>query len=226
MYEKCVNMLSSDDGEPPKKRLRKDSNAYLIGSVDHQILGAKLPSNRQVLSVYFYNTRIAKLSRTESAKLVADEVAIFYNKARIPIALSHNNSLKVERLVDEYRDLQRSASRATERQKLREEAFTEKLDDLFDMAHTDANNLIKDPEIREFLECQRKKGRVGCLLGVEEKKEEAERKREQRKAQEEERRRKASIELSKTGMKIILKNSNRLNTLSVFNNVLYLMCVV
>lgn len=60
---------------------RKDSNLVLIGNINHQILGAKLPSNRQVFSVYFHNTRVANL--------FADEVAIFYNKARIPTAKTY-----------------------------------------------------------------------------------------------------------------------------------------
>lgn len=211
--------MSNSEEEPPKKRLRKDSSIYLVGNIDHQILGAKLPSNRQVLSVYFYNTRTAKLNKSESAKLVADEVAIFYSKARIPIAMPHNNSLKVERLVDEFRDLQRNASRTNERQQLKEKAFTEKLDDLFDMAHADADTLIKDDEIREFLNSQRKKGRVGCLLGVEEKKEAADRKREQRKEQEEARKSKACNELSRNGIfifRIILRNMNRFSDIFIF----------
>lgn len=100
--------MSSSDEEPQKKRLRKDSNLYLIGSVCHQIMGAKLPSNRQVLCVYFYNTQVAKLSSIQSETLVAEEVAIFYNKARIPTAMTHNNSLKVRRLVNEYKDLKKT----------------------------------------------------------------------------------------------------------------------
>lgn len=103
-------MWSSDE-EPQRKRLRKDSNLYLIGNIDHQIIGAKLPSNKQVLSVYFYNTRVAKLSAVVSEKLIAEEVAIFYNKARIPIATTKNNVLKVRRLVNEYKDIQKNCTR-------------------------------------------------------------------------------------------------------------------
>lgn len=104
-------MWSSDE-EPQRKRLRKDSNLYLIGNIDHQIIGAKLPSNKQVLSVYFYNTRVAILSAVDSEKLIAEDVAIFYNKARIPIARTKNNNvLKVRRLVNEYKDIQKNCTR-------------------------------------------------------------------------------------------------------------------
>jgi hypothetical protein len=42
---------------------------FLVGNVNHQIFGAKLPSNRQVLAVLFYNMREVKLSLSESANL-------------------------------------------------------------------------------------------------------------------------------------------------------------
>lgn len=192
--------MSSSDEEPQTKRLRKDSNLYLIGCIDHQILGAKLPSNRQVLSVYFYNTRVAKLNKSESATLVAEEVSIFYSKARIPVAKSYNNSLKVQRLVDEYKDLQKNSSRTNEKQLQKEKMFVDKLDDLFDMSHADAFDIIKDADVREFLNLQRQKGRVGCLLGVEGKKEAAEQRRQLRLDQEKARQAKASSESQQNGM--------------------------
>lgn len=192
--------MSSSDEEPQRKCLRKDSNLYLIGCIDHQILGAKLPSNRQVLSVYFYNTKVVRLSRSESASLVADEVAIFYSKARIPVAKPYNNNLKVQRLVDEYKDLQKGSQRNNEKQIQNEKTFVDKLDDLFDMAHVDALDMIKDTDVRQFLNSQRQKGRVGCLLGVEEKKEAVERKRQLRLEQEKARQAKALSESQRNGM--------------------------
>lgn len=46
----------------------------LIGKVAHQIVGAKLPSNKQV---FFYNMRYVNLSAKESANLTIDAVKIF-----------------------------------------------------------------------------------------------------------------------------------------------------
>lgn len=186
--------------EPPRKRLRKDDNIYLIGNVNHQILGAKLPSNRQVLSVFFYNTRVAKLSADESAKLVAEEVSIFYSKARIPTAVPNNNKLKVLRLVNEYKDLKKNENKTFQSHLNKEAEFIDKLDDLFDMSHNDAMNMIKDSVTRDFLIAQRAKGRVGCLLGIAEKEEETERRRELRVQQEDSRKAKAEKEAMKNGI--------------------------
>lgn len=52
-------------------------NIYLIGSIQHQIIGAKLPSNRQVLQVMFYNMRIVCLTAQESANLAIDATEVF-----------------------------------------------------------------------------------------------------------------------------------------------------
>ena len=67
-----------------------DTSIYLVGKINPQISGQKLPSNRQVLSVLFYNSREVKLTISESANLVARECVKFWEKARISTrALPH-----------------------------------------------------------------------------------------------------------------------------------------
>lgn len=108
--------------------------------------------------MFFYNLRLANLSVKESAMLVAQEVAVFYSKARIPIPKMYNCSMKVERLYNEWRDVQKSSSRRNPTQIQREAAFTEKLDDLFDMAHQNALEMIADEDTREFSDISKAKG--------------------------------------------------------------------
>ena len=43
---------------------------YLVGAANHKIMGAKLPSNRQILAVLFFNIREVKLIVSERANLV------------------------------------------------------------------------------------------------------------------------------------------------------------
>lgn len=193
-------MDSSSDESPQKKRLRKDDDLYLIGNINHQILGAKLPSYRQVLSVFFYNTRIAHMNKSDSAKLVAEEVEIFYKKAGIPTAKPCNSAAKIERLVDEYKKLQKSALRSGPSQIQNEKSFIDKLDDLFDMSHRDAMSMIKDQKVIDFLNSQRQKGRIGCLLGVAKNEQLREEKRELRKQQEEARKVKALNDSMRNGI--------------------------
>lgn len=73
---------------------------------------------------------------------------------------------KVEALVAEWRELQKSAKRGGATQQKLEKEFLEKLDNLFDIAHADAFDKIKNPEDAEFLRLQREKGRPGCMAGA------------------------------------------------------------
>ena len=53
---------------------------YLVGAANHQITGAKLPSNGQILAVLFFNIRDVKLTVSESANLVYSRVHSFLGK--------------------------------------------------------------------------------------------------------------------------------------------------
>lgn len=196
--------MDSSPEQIQRKKLRRDDNLYLIGNIGtwkNKILGAKLPSNRQVLSAHFHNTRNERMSLSASVKLVAEEVAEFYSKARIPVAEPQNNMAKIERLVKEYKSLQKGSGRGNSSSQIeKERVFVDKLDDLFDMSHQDAMHLIKDTDVREFLSAQRKKGRVGCLLGFAQKEQSIEEAQELRVSQEQARKEKAANESMTNGI--------------------------
>ncbi|XP_050524055.1 uncharacterized protein LOC126895832 [Daktulosphaira vitifoliae] len=147
-----------------KVNLRKQ--IYLLGHTVNQIFGCKLPSNIQVLRVLFHNIREVKLSIRDSARLVIDEVLIFWQKARIPTREVRHCILKLEAIYDEWRSLQKNASRQTDTQKKKENCFIDKFDDLFDIAHADAMNLMSIELDKQFLIRQREKGRPGSLSGI------------------------------------------------------------
>ena len=70
---------------------------YFVGAANHQLTGGKLPSNRQILEVLFFNIREVKCTVSESANLVIRECIIFWEKARIPTKSSPNC---IKKLVD------------------------------------------------------------------------------------------------------------------------------
>lgn len=138
-----------------------------IGYVYHQITGSKLPSNRQVLQVFFYNIRFVKLTAKLSAKLAIDAVKIFWQQARIPFREDHKCVQKLLNLYERWKNIQRT--RAEKRSKAQKElarVYFETLDDLFDIATSDVLETIKIAEDRAFLQMQRQKGRPGCMAGV------------------------------------------------------------
>lgn len=187
----------SDSSPSPKKLRSVTKDVYLIGREYHQIMGSKLPSIKQVLSVLFFNTRTVKLSVRESANLVIDEVLIFWKKARIPPRQTPNCVSKLIKLYEEWDKLHKNCKRQTSTQSNNEQHFLNKLDDLFDIAHANALEIIKISEDREFLIRQREKGRPGCMIGVDESLAQKERRRFKRLQQEEERRARNDAEATK-----------------------------
>src|SRR5215469_2063815 len=145
---------------------RSKKSLYLIDHIEIQIVGAKLPSNGQVLRVLFYNMQIVNLHFHESAHLVVKEVEVFWEKARIPTRKNQRCIEKLETLYNEYKLLKKSCNRKSQLQEDRENEFLGKLNDLFDIAHGDAFQLIKIEEDREFLINQRKKCRQGSMIGI------------------------------------------------------------
>lgn len=166
------------------KKLRSDTKIYILERIEHQIVGSKLPSNRQVLGVFLFNMREFNLSLKDSARLVIEEASIFWEKARIPISEKWYCIRKLETLYNTYKDLQRSHTRQSELQTKRENEFIDTLDDLFDIAARNALTSMKNEIDREFLIAQRKKGREGSLIGVDQKESEKEEKRGERKRKE------------------------------------------
>lgn len=193
---------------PPKKKLRSSDKCSIIGSVNHQIVGAKLPSNRQVLSVLLFNTSRLK-NKHKAAILAIQEVTIFWEKARIPTSVEKYCVEKLESLHKTYKyRIKHVARTPTEKEK----HFDDTLDDLFDIAAINAEKTMANEE-KQFLIVQRKKGREGILLGIDRKGEKREELKQDR--IEKERKRKAKSDAEKqmyeTGEKIqlkMVKNSN------------------
>lgn len=184
--------------------LRKNDEIFLIGSVKDQILGCKLPSNRQVLSVLLFKLRRCTSSLRESASLLFDEVADFWQKARIPIKKKGHCIEKIENLYGTWRSLQKNASRQSEIEKKKREKFVDELDDLFDIAHIEALKMISIEEDKLFLVSQRQKGRPGSMQGIDMTLALTEKRKEDRMVHESERR-KRSYEEIETLSKFLLK---------------------
>ena len=146
--------------------LRKDTSVYLIGNYSPQMVGNKLPSIKQALSVLYFNLREVKLTLRQSSKLVIDEVIVYWNKARIPTRDVQHCIKKVEALYNQLIGLHKNSKRRTETQLRNEEIFMQEFDNLFDIAHQDALKIMNITEDKEFLINQRKKGREGHMYGI------------------------------------------------------------
>ena len=86
------------------------------------------------------------------------EALPLWARARIPTRQEYNLVAKLVSLFEEWRTLLKSKGKKSKFQQA-EEAFKEKLKDLFDMAHQNAMKMIKIQEDSDFLNAQRQKGR-------------------------------------------------------------------
>lgn len=139
-------------------------SVFLLGDLDTQICGNKLPSKLQVLKVVLYNIREGNLNLRESARLVVREVKVFWDKARLPIQIESRCVEKVLALYQEWNNLKKHKTRLSNR--VKEEEFSSKLENLFDIAHGNVLEDIDDKR-RTFLENQRRDGRVGYINDIE-----------------------------------------------------------
>lgn len=110
------------------EKLRK---IVMVGQCSHQILGAKLPSNRQILQVFFFNMRFVKLNARESARLAVDATLIFWQQARIPCRNTDKCITQLMRLYDDWQLFKKKINE-TMSAKLQEkyDSFVHDLDDL------------------------------------------------------------------------------------------------
>lgn len=74
--------------------------------------------------------------------------------------------MKLEKLFSEWKNLKKSKSRTTATQKKNEQEFIEKNEELFDISHANAMDIMDEEEDKKFLEMQRKKGRPGIIGGI------------------------------------------------------------
>lgn len=139
----------------------------MVGQTSHQISGAKLPSNRQVLQVFFYNMRFVQQDANASAKLALKAVLIFWEQARIPVRDVYRCSDQILKLYKQWTTIKkRIPSKRSPAQIESAKKFQDSLDDLFDISPEDVFSRIRIEEDKQFLIKQKQKGRPGCMAGV------------------------------------------------------------
>lgn len=125
-------MATSVQTRKGDEKLRK---IVMVGDVSHQILGSKLPSNKQVLQVFFHNIRFVKLNAKDSARLAIDAALIFWQQARIPTREPHKCVDKLLKMYEEWKKLQKNRiEQMAAPMKKKYDEFVSNLDNLFDIA--------------------------------------------------------------------------------------------
>lgn len=143
-------------------RLRQD--IFLIGDIDVQIVGNKLPTKSQVLKVLFFHTRILNVTAQEGIAAVIDEIVVFWKKAQIPVQDVQRCRDKLKKLYDEWRILVKHKNRSDGAIK-KQNDFACSLKKLFDIAPSNVLEVL-DENSKEFLINQRSDARIGFIADI------------------------------------------------------------
>ena len=160
------------------KRTRSD--LFLLGHPPDTFGVSKLPSNREALGLFLkLHFEEKQTIREASTQVIRRAQTIWNAKARIPTKHEQDSIKKLENLFIRWKNLKKLRNRSTEAEVKKRSLFIEVLDDLFDIAHSEAMKMIDLKEDKDFLIAQREKGRRGtfgpidtALAAKEERKEE------------------------------------------------------
>src|ERR1043165_3103907 len=90
--------------------VRSKTAIWLVGAEEQQLIGCKLPSNRQVLSIFFNQHKTLNKTVRDSSRTVIRETAVFWDKACIPMRLEKHAITKLEQLHQKWMSLKKNAS--------------------------------------------------------------------------------------------------------------------
>lgn len=147
---------------------RRKSEIWLVGYAASTLPQTKLPSEREVFSLFFHYKLISGNIKL-AARLTANDVIEIWQKARIPTQKRQRVISNVEKMFISWQKLKKNKENKRKRSaglEAKEKEWGNKLDRLFDIAHTDAMNIITIDEDKQFLELQRKQGRLGRMAGI------------------------------------------------------------
>lgn len=151
---------------------RQTTEVWLIGQISQHLIEIKLPSKKEIMSLFFYHKNIFKMNIRDSARFTAITVMTIWDKARIPTRLQKYIINKIEIIFNEWQKLKKNKENKAKRSeglKEKENNWQKNLDELFDIAHADALNIIGIEEDKQFLLLQRKEGRPGKIGNIDRK---------------------------------------------------------
>ena len=117
----------------------------------------KLPSVKQVFSHFLHRHNVLKEDIRTAANRTIERVDPAWFRATIPIKHRQDSIKKLEQLFCQWKGLKKDQRRQTQTQQANEAKFLEMVEELFDIAHANAMELIENEEDKFFLESQRKR---------------------------------------------------------------------
>ena len=188
-------------------RSKQKESIFLLESTQHSLTGAKLPSTKMVFCLFLHKHLEVKMTVHDSATQTIEELMTFWDKARIPTQDKQHCILKLEKCFKKWKSLKKNKNRQTDTQRNNEQSFLKDIDQLFDIAHANAMELMTNEEDREFLKLQRE-GRQGTMSGVDKKLDWKEKRIKKRNSMKEEQKRKTSEEMNELDSTVTFESTD------------------
>ncbi|CAH0391536.1 unnamed protein product [Bemisia tabaci] len=152
-----------DPCERNTKNFRRHDFVF-VGEVQDKFKRSKLPNNRETLQVLFNEIQINGKTINDSIWHTTKLIVPFWTKiSRIPIIQEIKIFGKLKKLYEEWRLLKKNRLRKSASQISKEAKFQERLEELFDIARSDALTKMENEEDKQFLTQQRLPGRPGTI---------------------------------------------------------------
>lgn len=150
-------------------KTRKRTEIWLIGYSCSELVQTKLPSVKEVMCLFFHYKNVVKHTNRESASLTASDVMTLWQKASIPTKEKQHVITKVLKYFKEWQNLKKNKENKSKRSaaiKQKEDKWQSNLNVLFDIAHSNALNMITIEEDKQFLLKQREMSRPGKIGNI------------------------------------------------------------
>lgn len=147
---------------------RSKTDVWLIGQISPALTATKLPSIKEVLQLFFYYKLEKKINNNAAAESATQNVMALWDKASIPTRKKQHIKDKILKHFKQWQGLKKNKENKTKRSEAirrKENTWQSQLDDLFDIAHSDALKNMKIEEDKKFLLAQRQNryGKIGNL---------------------------------------------------------------
>lgn len=145
---------------------RESTKIWLIGQVSPELCKTKLPTKKEVLSLFFYYKNYSKLTIKGCCISTANDVLSIWQMAAIPTQTKKRIKYKIEQMFNSWQKLKKNKENKSKRSEVlikKEQHWATQLEGLFDIAHTNALNMIVIQEDKDFLNAQRQDSRHGKI---------------------------------------------------------------
>ena len=134
---------------------RSSPECWLLEKPVDSLSYARLPTKRDVLSLCLFHHVVEKKTVSEGLNLTCGKVLSVWERARIPSQRVDACVRKLRGIYDKYQALKKHRTRGRESDRVNEKIFLDDLQDLFDVATSDAIQTMASEEDKKFLKMQR-----------------------------------------------------------------------